>query len=236
MREGAHGFRVVHEAVHVRYEGKRDQPGVPVDRAVHVVHVDRPVAVLDDAELDAFLLDLLVHVERRREVQLVDHDVAAAARQVHPHDDDVLAVGGVGGVGDLVGGGADQLPVALLQVLLLVGAEVDASRARAVKAVGHGLFDAARGEGAERVHRGGVHVGLERDRREVGANRGGEDGAGPGGLGAGEEPERAETASAPAPARNSRRPIVMGPPSERLGDIIRGAGAGGRCYRIAHRP
>ena len=144
--------------------------------------------MLHDAELDAFLLELLVHVERRREVQLVDHDVAAALRQVQAHDDDVLAVGGVGGVGDLVGGGADQLAVALLQVLLLVGAEVDAAGAGAVQAIGDALFDAARGEGAERMHRGGVHVGLERDRRKVGADRGREDGAGPRGLGRGERP------------------------------------------------
>ena len=66
--------------------------------------IDRPVAVLDDAELDAFLLELLVHVERGREVQLVDDDVAAFCfAQVQAHHDDVLAVGGVGGVGDLVG-------------------------------------------------------------------------------------------------------------------------------------
>ena len=45
----------------------------------------------------------------------------------------------------------------------------------AVEAVGHALLDAARGEGAERVHRGGVHVGLERDGGKVGAHRRGED-------------------------------------------------------------
>ncbi len=92
MREGADGLGVVHETVDVRHERERHEPGVLVDRAIDVLHVDGPVAVLHNPELHAFLLELLVHVERRGEVQLVDHDVAAAPRQVHPHHDDVLAV------------------------------------------------------------------------------------------------------------------------------------------------
>ena len=217
VRERAHRLRVVHEAVHVRHQRQRHQPRVLVDRAVHVVHVDRPVAVLHDAELHAFLLELLVHVERRREMQLVDHDVAAAPRQVHPHDDDVLAVGGAGGVGDLVGGGADQLAVALLQILLLVGAEVDAPRAGAVQPVAPrpARWRARRRCRAGASRRSSCRCRARPTESRRAPRRGRSRRAAWSGRAA--NTERADTASAPAPARNSRRPSVMRPPEEPLG-------------------
>ena len=169
--QGADGLAVVHEAVDVRDQRQRHQPGVAVDGLVHVGQVDRPVAVLDDAQLDALLLELLVHVEGGREVQLVDDDVALLLRQVHAHHDDVLAVGGAGGEGDLARAGADQRAEALLQVGLAVVVEIGAAGAGAVQPERHALLDRLGGEAAERMHRARVQIGLERGGREVLAHR-----------------------------------------------------------------
>ena len=79
MRQRADRLAVVHVAVDVGDQRERHQPGVAIDRPIDVLDVDGPVAMLDDAELEAFLLELLVHVERGREVQFVENDVAAAA-------------------------------------------------------------------------------------------------------------------------------------------------------------
>ena len=70
-------------------------------------------------------------------MQLVDDDVALLLRQVQPHHDDVLAVGGARGEGDLGRRGVDHLAEAHLQVGLAIGVEVGAARAGAVQAVGH---------------------------------------------------------------------------------------------------
>ena len=171
MCQRAHGLAVVHVAVDVRDERQRDEPRVLVDRAIHVVDVDRPVAMLDDAELDAFLLELLVHVERSREVQLVDHDVAPTLREVEAHHDDVFAVRGARGERDLFGRRADQLPEALLEIVLLVGSEVAPIFTRTSQAVRQRLFDGARGERPQRVDGRGVQVGFLQREWEVGAHR-----------------------------------------------------------------
>ncbi len=133
VRELADRARVVQVAVHVGHERHRNETGVPVDGALHVLDVDRPVAVLDHAQLEALCFERLVHVERRLEVQLVKDDVAASLGQVHTHDDDVLAVRRVLNERDFVGLGANQRREPAFQVLLLLFTEIDAPFAGAIQ-------------------------------------------------------------------------------------------------------
>ena len=110
--------------------------------------------MLDDAELQPFGLERFVHVQRRLEVQLVKDDVAALLRQVHPHDDDVLAVRRVLDEGNFVGSlRADQLREAPLQIDLLIVVEVAPSFARAVKPKVHVPLERAGCGHAQRVDR-----------------------------------------------------------------------------------
>ncbi len=111
-------------------------------------------------------------------MQLVDDDVPALAGEIQPHDDDVLAVGRVGGERNLACRRVDELAVALLQVLLLRAAEVLAPLTRPVQAIGDAAFDGSRGEASERMHGGRVEIGLVGDDRKIGAHRSGEDRAG----------------------------------------------------------
>ena len=90
--------------------------------------------------------------------------------QIEAEHDDVLAVGRARGERNLGRLGADHLSEAHLEVVLLVGAEVGAPGPGAAHAKRHRLLDGARGERAQRVERGGVQVGLDRRRGEIGAH------------------------------------------------------------------
>ena len=212
MGQGADRLAVVHEAVDVGDQRQRHHPGVAVDGLVHVGRVDGPVAVLDDAQLDALLLELLVEIERAGEVQLVDDDVALLLRQVHPHDDDVLAVGGARGEGDLGGRGVDQLAEALLQVGLAVVVEVGAARGRRPAA------GRPRPPGSPWRRSGRAGAPPRRSCRSRARRRGSRRAPRRGTprrpasrppVRAPARAGRAANAIAPAPARNSRRPMPV---------------------------
>ncbi len=97
--------------------------------------------------------------------------------QVEAHHDDVLAVGGARGEGDLARGGVDERAEALLQIGLPVVAEVDAAGPGPMQAVLQPLGDRTRREAAHGMERRRVHVGLDRGQRKLVAHRRREDGA-----------------------------------------------------------
>ena len=174
VRQIADRAGIVKVAVDVRDEGHRHESRVLVDGPLHVVDVDRPVAVFDDAELQPFGFERLIHVERCLEVQLVEHDVATAPGQIHSHDDDVFAVGRVLDECDLVRLRADERGEAPLQILLLVLAEIGAALASALHPERDVLLQRTRCGQTHRVDRSGVQIRLGRGDWKVRSNRGGE--------------------------------------------------------------
>ena len=172
VRDVARGFDVVQVAVDVRDECERDEPRVAIDDAVHLVHIDLPVTLRHDSELDLpVLLEHPVHVLRGLIVQVVDHHVATLARDIHARDDLVLGVGGAADEGDLARFCVDKSAEQLLRLILLLAGEGRAAFPRPFRSPRDVVLDRANRVDPHRMVVGAAQPDLPFDPRKIGSDR-----------------------------------------------------------------
>jgi hypothetical protein len=108
MREIAHRFQIVLEAVVHRDQRHLDQLRFPIHDALEVLQVDPPVAGHDDAKIEPRLLQLHQVHERSLEMQRIGDDVAIEFPDAETFDDEILPGARVGDVADLRWLGVDE--------------------------------------------------------------------------------------------------------------------------------
>ena len=157
-------------AVDIGDEGGRDQAGIAIDDSCHIIDIDLPVAIFNDAHLQTVALPHPVIVERGIVVQIVGYDIAAGQVLRQTVEQVALGFDGAASEGDLLRPGIDQLREQALRFV----AGLRPSRPPRITNLAGGPVDIAMQRrshiNAERMTRGIVEIGGGSSAGKVGAH------------------------------------------------------------------